>query len=123
MTTPSDDLLGPSTAADRTDGTDAEVARLRRQLLAERERSLNATDRVLGAQAEAAQARAEIRELEYRLHVREAELSQARQLLDLVDESPRSGVEQRTRAVARTMVGRGGLVARRLADRIRSGKR
>lgn len=123
MTTPSDDLLGPSTAADRTDGTDAEVARLRRQLLAERERSLNATDRVLGAQAEAAQARAEIRELEYRLHVREAELSQARQLLDLVDESPRSGVEQRTRAVARTMVGRGGSVARRLADRIRSGKR
>ncbi len=93
MTTSPDDLLGLE--VDRTDADPGEaggeavtdhpertvVAELRRQLQVERERSLNATDRVLAAQAEAAQARAEIKELQYRLHVRETELGQARELL------------------------------------------
>ena len=89
MTTSSDESIElpadlGSGGADAT-GVAAEdrslVADLRRQLRAERERSLNATDRVLGAQAEAAQARAEIKELQYRLHVRETELAQAKELL------------------------------------------
>ncbi len=116
MTTSRDDLLGPSTDDDRTEGSEAEVARLRRQLRAERERSLNATDRVLGAQAEAAQARAEIKELQYRLHVREAELAQAHELLDQVPEPAKPLVERTARTIAR----RGRPAARRLAGRLRS---
>ncbi|MEM9561202.1 MAG: hypothetical protein AAGA93_01205 [Actinomycetota bacterium] len=71
----------PPTQAGAADGQEppdpsAEADLLRRQLRRERERSLNATDRVLGAQAEAAQARAEIKELRYMLHVRNAELAE-----------------------------------------------
>ncbi len=116
MTTSPDDLLGPSTEDDRSGTTEAEVARLRRQLRAERERSLNATDRVLGAQAEAAQARAEIKELQYRLHVREAELAHANELLGQESEPVQPLVERTARTIAR----RGRPVARRLAGRLRS---
>lgn len=87
----SDDLTGRDAAHDR------EAAELRRQLRAERERSLNATDRVLGAQAEAAQARAQIKELEYVLHVREAELDRLKELLD---QAPESGLPASMRRLA-----------------------
>ena len=79
MTSPTIGQIG-SGSATRDDRVT--IAELRRQLLAERERSLNATDRVLGAQAEAAQARAEIKELRYALHVRDAELARAEDLID-----------------------------------------
>ena len=84
--TPTGDRLGsgPDITAARSrrpDGDAAEVEDLRRRLRIERERSMNATDRVLGAQAEAAQARAEIKELYHRLHVREAEVTELRAML------------------------------------------
>lgn len=99
MTTSSDQTIGrglrravdspadPVTDADL--GTDCgdDLVELRRLLQIERERSLNVTDRVLGAQAEAAQARAEIKELQYRLHVREAELANLTELLDQREET------------------------------------
>jgi hypothetical protein len=59
----------------------AVIEDLRRRLRAEQERSLNATDAMRGAKAEAAQARAEIRELHHRLHVREAELRALQELI------------------------------------------
>ncbi len=89
MTTKRDERIGiaeeqpparpqPAAPGERQEAADpsAEADLLRRQLRRERERSLNATDRVLGAQAEAAQARAEIKELRYMLHVREAEMAE-----------------------------------------------
>ncbi len=54
---------------------------LRRRLRAEQEKSLNSIDAVLGAQAAAAQAKAETQEVFYRLHVRETELEQLKELL------------------------------------------
>ena len=54
---------------------------LRRKLRLEKERSLNATDAVMGARAAAAQAQAESQELFYRLHVKETEIDQLRELL------------------------------------------
>ena len=54
---------------------------LRRKLRLEKERSLNATDAVMGARAAAAQAQAESQELFYRLHVKETEIDQLKELL------------------------------------------
>lgn len=78
------DPARPSGATGQPDAVDpqAVIADLRRQLRRERERALNATDRVLGAQAEAAQARAEIKELHHLVHVREVELAQLRELVE-----------------------------------------
>ncbi len=59
----------------------AVIEDLRRKLRAEREKSLNATDAVLGARAAAAQAKAETQEIYYRLHVRETELAQLKELM------------------------------------------
>lgn len=59
----------------------AVIEDLRRKLRAEQEKSLNATDAVLGARAAAAQARAETQETYYRLHVRETELAQLKELM------------------------------------------
>jgi hypothetical protein len=59
-----------------------EIAALRQQLIDERERALHALDGQRGAEAVAAQAQADVRELTYRLHVREAELQQLQELLD-----------------------------------------
>jgi hypothetical protein len=94
---------------------EATIADLRRQLRRERERAINATDRVLGAQAEAAQARAEIKELQYRLHVREAELVQARELVEHREPVGRGAGEAlpAALAVARARLGRLARLARR----------
>jgi chromosome segregation ATPase len=76
---------GATAAADATSGlTQAhqEIAALRQQLIDERERALHALDGQRGAEAVAAQAQAEVRELTYRLHVREAELQQLQEVLD-----------------------------------------
>lgn len=54
---------------------------LRRRLRVEQEKALNAVDAVLAARAAAAQARAETQEVFYRLHVRETELNQLKELL------------------------------------------
>jgi hypothetical protein len=54
---------------------------LQLRLQLEQEKSLNALDAVLGAQAAAAQAKAETREVFHRLHVREQELTQLKELL------------------------------------------
>lgn len=116
MTTSSDDLIGLDDGAGPGDGNASarEIAELRRQLLVERERSLNATDRVLGAQAEAAQARAQIKELEYVLHVREAELARLKERVDQMPPSPLAPVTRRLRAVA----DRGAPVIRNLGQRL-----
>ena len=60
---------------------------LRRRLRVEEEKSLNAVDAVLGARAAAAQAKADAQETFYRLHVRETELAQLKELLVGPDES------------------------------------
>lgn len=84
------DEVGASGATDATGATDVigdepdareVIVDLRRRLAVEREVALNAVDAVLGAQAEAAQVRAENKELFYRLHVREVELEQLKELL------------------------------------------
>ena len=54
---------------------------LRRRLRIEQEKSLNSVDAVLGARAVAAQAKAETQEILYRLHVRETELEQLKELV------------------------------------------
>ena len=108
-------------AGDGPDGAPPEIDDLRRRLRIERERSLNATDRILGAQAEAAQARAEIKELYHRLHVREAELAQLRELL--TDRPPtgptgvRGDVAGRLGRRGRWALERARSVARRLPGR------
>jgi hypothetical protein len=77
MTTPErradDRAATPSTSTAPPDPGSV-IDDLRRRLRAEQERTLNATDAMRGAWAEAAQARAEIRELQHCLHVRESEL-------------------------------------------------
>ncbi len=97
MTTPSDDTVELEAG-----GSDLRLDELRRQLRAEREHSLNATDRVLGAQAEAAQARAEIKELQHRLHVREAEVAQLR--AELAERQDPAGLAATTERLARRAV-------------------
>ncbi len=59
---------------------------LRRRLRIEQEKSLNSVDAVLGARAVAAQAKAETQEVLYRLHVRETELRQLKEIL--VEQQP-----------------------------------
>lgn len=54
---------------------------LRRRLRIEQEKALNAVDAVMGARAAAAQAKAETQDVFYRLHVRETELNQLKELL------------------------------------------
>lgn len=100
---------GSPTAARRSSGRD-EQGPFDERLLEERERALNFTDQLMGARAEAAQARAEIRELEYRLHVREAELAELRRLLQRFP-----GPETGRSVAALVAAGRSGLgrVARR----------
>lgn len=62
------------------------IEQLRDRLRGEQEKTLNAVDAVLGAQAAAAQAKAETREVYHRLHVRERELEQLKELLEQVDD-------------------------------------
>lgn len=71
---------------------------LRRRLRAEQEKTLNSVDAVLGAQAAAAQARAETQDVYYRLHVRETELAQLKELLDGSSDRFRTGAELETGA-------------------------
>ncbi len=59
----------------------AVIEDLRRKLRAEQEKSLNSVDAVMGARAAAAQAKAETQETFYRLHVRETELAQLKELM------------------------------------------
>lgn len=59
------------------------IDQLRDRLRHEQEKSLNSVDAVLGAQAAASQAKAETREVYHRLHVRETELAQLKELLTL----------------------------------------
>ncbi len=59
----------------------AVIEDLRRSLRAEQEKTLNSVDAVMGARAAAAQAKAETQEVFYRLHVRETELAQLKELL------------------------------------------
>ncbi|MEL6984461.1 MAG: hypothetical protein AAFO29_18690 [Actinomycetota bacterium] len=112
MTTSSDDLLGRA-------GSASEVAELRRQLRAERERALNARDQMLGAQAEAAQTRAQIKELEYVLHVREAELATLKAQLERI---PTGGSSPLVRGL-RTLADQGPPAVRRAGQRLRAARR
>lgn len=59
----------------------AVIEDLRHRLRVEEEKSLNAADAVLGARAAAAQAKAETQDVFYRLHVRETELAQLKELI------------------------------------------
>ncbi len=58
-----------------------ELAALHRRVAELEERNLNATDALIGAQAAAAQARREIDGIFHRLHVREQELQELKELL------------------------------------------
>lgn len=66
------------------------IDELRRRLRIEQEKSLNAHDAVLGARAMAAQAKAETQEVFHRLHVRETELNQLKELLTDRRAAPRT---------------------------------
>ena len=80
MTTPGP-AVGERTIPPEPPDPGAIIDELRRRLRLEQERTLNATDAMRGALAEAAQARAEVRELHHRLHVRETELGVLEQLV------------------------------------------
>lgn len=81
-------------AAPPTQDARAVIDELNRRLMVERETSLNSVDAVLGARAKEAQARAENKELLYRLHVREAELAQLKELMVEAEEAPDPAVER-----------------------------
>ena len=67
---------------------DAELARLRHRLAEVEEQHLNATDALIGAEAAAAQARRDIDDIFHRLHVREQELKELKELLGFELETP-----------------------------------
>lgn len=64
---------------------------LRRRLRIEQEKALNSVDAVMGARAAAAQAKAETQDVFYRLHVRETELNQLKELLAEMEQKAPGG--------------------------------
>lgn len=74
----------------RHDGTDDrnELSELRRRVAELEEQHLNDTDALVGAEAAAAQARRDIDDIFHRLHVREHELEELKELLGFELETP-----------------------------------
>ena len=79
---PGDGITVMPSAAESVPDAAAVIEDLQRRLMVERETALNSVDAMLGARAKEAQAKAENKDLLYRLHVREAELMQLKELLD-----------------------------------------
>lgn len=69
-------------------GEGSEQAELHRRLAELEERHLNATDALIGAEAAVAQARRDIEEIFHRLHVRERELTELKELLGFELDTP-----------------------------------
>lgn len=74
----------------RREGTDDqnELIELRRRVAELEEQHLNDTDALIGAEAAAAQARRDIDDVFHRLHVRENELKELKELLGFELETP-----------------------------------
>lgn len=102
-----DDPSTPSTVEIDVD----ELAELRRRVAELEERSLNATDSVIGAEAVAAQARRDADDYFHRLHLRERELEDLKESLGYELDTP---IQEILPALARSSQSSNRLTGRKL---------